>query len=315
MSVSRKAGDDGLRRYLRDGEVPILSVTTVLEWLDEDESGLEYWRESNDGSGDAPYWQHIFWYSGPRGTLCHYQALKKFEDVFESGDDMWGPEEAEAMQKVVDGPSEDAYDDMEDDDAPTDSDSVTYSILKDEGIVNSREQYEHLFKDSTTLVDVLMDDLEFFTEKFEHLCDELGVDEDSVVRVEKYVHEPDALIAGQTDMVYEDPEGNVVVVDLKTSGSLRQKHRLQAVAYMKAVEFSDWGPDEVDRVEVWRIAPSKREYEVHSNKVPSFAEDLDFYTDENWFVDPWGEFEYDDMEEMWETFSSLSEQAHEDVED
>lgn len=309
MGVSRDQDDDGLRRY-DDGEVAILSVTTVLKWLDEDTSGLDYWRSENDGSGDAPYWQHIFWYSAPRGTLCHYQALKKFEDNFDGGEEMWGDEEAESMQKIIEGPAEDAFDDMESDDAPTDKNEVTYSILKDQGIVSSREEYEHLFEDSTRLEDVLRDDIDWFVEKFAQVCEDLGVTNESVVRVEKFMHDSGILVAGQADMVYEDPNGDVVVADLKTSSGLRHKHRLQSVAYMKAVERADWGPDEVDRVEVWRMAPSKREYEVHTHKMPEHGEELDYYTDDDWFVDPWGEFEYDSIEGMWEKFKELTEEAH-----
>lgn len=309
MGISRQTDDDGLRWY-SDGEVEVLSVTTVLKFLDEDTSGLDYWRDENDGSGDAPYWQHLFWYSAPRGTLCHYQALKKFEDNFDGGEELWGEEEAESMQQIVEGPSEDAFDRMESGDAPLDKNEVTYSVLKDEGIVESREQYEHLFEDSTNLDDVLWDDVDFFVDKFEHICDELGVDNDSVIRVEKFLVNGDEGYGGQCDLVYEDPNGETVVADLKTSSGLRQKHRLQSVAYMKAVEQADWGPDEVDRVEVWRIAPSKREYEVHANYEPDHAEDLDFYTDDNWFTDPWGEFDYDSIEDMWETFKDLSEEAH-----
>lgn len=333
MDVERHTYDDG-SRYYTDGESEILSVTTVLDYLEEDKSGLEYWKDQNDGSDDNPFWQHIFWYSAPRGTLCHYQALKLFEDAYDGGGcscdeqpactnseecpnwedgDMWGEEEAESMRKVVEGPSEDAYDDYDNPNAPKDLESVTYSILKDEGIVDSREQYQALFADSTTLADVLRDDVDFFTDKFEYICDELGVDGDSVLRVEKFMLEADIGVAGQTDLVYEDPNGDVVVADLKTSSGLRQKHRLQSVAYMKAVEASEWGPDEVDRIEVWRIAPSKRNFEVHSHEVPEHADEYDWYTDDYWFEDEWGEFEYDSIDDMWQTFKRLSDKAHDET--
>ena len=309
MDVTRDTYDDG-SRYYTDGETEIVSVTTVLDHLDEDTSGLDYWKGQNDGSGDAPYWQHIFWYSAPRGTLCHYQALQHFEDAFEY-DEMWGEEEGESMAQVSNGPADDAFDSYDDPDAPTDKNEVTYSILKDQGIVESRDQYDALFADSTSLDDVLRDDIEWFVEKFEYICEKLGVDSDAVLRVEKFMHEPSILVAGQTDLVYEDRNGDIVVADLKTSSGLRQKHRLQSVAYMKAVEEADWGPSEVDRVEVWRIAPSKREYEVHSHKVPEHAEEYDWFTDEHWFVDPYGNFEYESIEEMWEKFQSLTETANE----
>lgn len=307
MGISRVTNDDGLRWY-SDGDTRVMSVTTVLQFLDEDTGGLEYWKEQNDGKGNNAHHEHIYWYSGPRGTLCHYQALKKFEHVFDEDDDMWGEEEAESMRKVMEGPADDAFDD-----ASTDLKDVAYSILKNKDVVTSREEYEHLFAGNTRLVDVLHEDLEFFVDAFNTICDELGVDEDSVIRVEKFMLNTEVGYGGQCDLVYEDPHGDVVVADLKTSSGLRQKHRLQSVAYMKAVEAADWGPDEVDRVEVWRIHPDSETWTVHANETPPHAEDIDNYTDEFWLEDKWGDFSYDSIEDMWTTFKELTEEAHEDA--
>lgn len=322
MGISRDTNDDGLRWYVDAAGLVdkintdkfYMSVTTVLKFLEEDTTGLERWKATNDGSGDSPHHEHIYWYSAPRGTLCHYQALCKFEDSFDEDDDMWGEEEAESMQQVMEGPEDDAFDD-----ASHELTDITYSILKNQDVVTSREEYEHLFEGNTRLVDVLHEDVEYFTEAFETICDELGVDDEAVIRVEKFMVNDDEGYGGQCDLVYEDPHGNVVVADLKTSSSLRQKHRLQSVAYMKAVEQADWGPDEVDRVEVWRIHPDTETWQVHSHEVPRHAEhlydeerpDKSSYTDAFWFEDKWGDFEYESLEDMWETFKELTEEAHE----
>lgn len=341
MGISRDTNDDGLRWYV-DATGPVdkintdkfyMSVTTVLGFLEEDTTGLERWKATNDGEGDSPHHEHIYWYSAPRGTLCHYQALVKFEDAFDEDDDMWGEEEGESMAQVVEGPAEpmpcvehethhpqcESCFDGEFDDASHDLEDVTYSILKKQDIVSSREEYEHLFEGNTRLVDVLHDDVEYFTDAFETVCRELGVDDEAVIRVEKFMVNDDEGYGGQCDLVYEDPGGNVVVADLKTSSSLRQKHRLQSVAYMKAVEQANWGPDTVDRVEVWRIQPDTREWQVHSHEVPEHAEHLydgteaasSSYTDAYWFEDKWGDFSYESIEDMWETFRSLATEAHE----
>lgn len=301
--ISRGQDDDGLRWYT-DGDSEYMSVTTVLGFLDEDKTGLERWQAQNDGTGDKPHHEHIFWYSGPCGTICHYEALSQFEHAYE-GEDMWGAEETESTAQIMSGPHEGEFED-----ASHDPSDVTYSILKRRGAVETRDQYEALFEGNTRLVDVLDEETEYFVEKFEKLCEDLGVDDDSVLHVEKYLLNDEVGYGGQCDMVYEDPHGNVVVVDLKTSSSLRQKHRLQSVAYMKAVEAADWGPEHVDRVEVWRISPSKQNYEVHSHTVPTHADDLGYFTDDNWFVDPWGEFSYDSIEHMWDKFTDLVEEAH-----
>lgn len=91
---------------------------------------------------------------------------------------------------------------------------------------------------------------------------------------------------------------------------------------MKAVEQADWGPDEVDRVEVWRIHPDSETWQVHSHEVPTVAEHLyderepddAAYTDAHWFDDKWGDFSYESIEDMWETFTELTETAHDSTE-
>lgn len=313
MDISRRQDDGGLRWYT-DGEVEVLSVTTVLGFLEEDTDGLDYWKSQHQGEGDEFHHEHIYWYSAPRGTLCHYQALCKFEDAFDGDDEMWGDEEADSMAQVMEGPHPSEFDD-----ASHHLEDITYSILKNQGVVSTREEYETLFAGSTRLVDVLHEDIEYFVEAFERICEELGVNDDSVLRVEKYLVNGDDGYGGQCDLCYEDPHGNVVVADLKTSSGLRQKHRLQSVAYMKAVEKAEWGPEEVDRVEVWRIDPDAEEWQVHSHEVPPHADHLhdeersesSSYTDAYWFEDKWGDFEYESIEEMWETFKELTDVAHE----
>lgn len=338
-SITRGPDDEGHRWYeveLDDGSTHrALSVTQILSLaLEEDETGLDIWRSQNDGTNDAPYWQHLFWYSGPRGTLCHYHALSHFEEHFED-EDMWGPEEGEAMQKILNGPSEKTVERWNQESShhvPGDLDSITYSVMKDEGIVDSRDQYRTLFQDSTTLADVLRDDVDFFLDKFKYILDKLEVTEEDVVRVEKKLLDHEEGYGGQCDLVYldeqasskssssdedsdEDQDGGYVLADLKTSSGLRQKHVLQSVAYKHAVQNADWGPDEIDRLEVWRIAPSKRAFEVHADHVPDHAADLDWYTDDYWFTDPYGDWEYDDLDDMWDTFKSLTDEAHDVVDE
>lgn len=339
MGITRHS-TNGLRWYIRaDGLVErintdetYMSVTTVLKFLEEDMTGLERWKKSNDGVGDNAHHEHIYWYSGPRGTLCHYQALCLFEDSFDKDEDMWGEEEGESMEKIVEGPDSPepchehemyresckyCYDGTFEDASHNLSD-ITYSILYNQDVVTSREQYETLFKGNTRLVDVLREDIEYFTDAFKTICDELGVTDDSVCRVEKFMLNTGHKYGGQCDMVYEDEGGNIVVADLKTSSGLRQKHRLQSVAYMKSVEDSAWGPETVDRVEVWRIAPDAENWQVHANTVPEHAKHLYDednpetcrYTDEYWFTDKWGDFDYDSIEDMWDKFQELTERAH-----
>lgn len=314
MDISRDQDDNG-RRWYEHGDNDALSVTTILGiGLDEDDTGLQIWRSNNDGQGDNPYWEHLYWYSGNRGTLAHYQALQKFEQVFD-GDDMWGEGEAAAMSSLVNGPTEDDLDYPESDgNAPADSHAVAYSVLKDQNVVESREQFEALFPE-TTAVDVLHTDVDYFVDEFGEICEFLGITPESIITVEKYLFNGDVRFGGQTDLLYRDPNGNVVVVDLKTSGSFRQTHRLQSVAYARTIETSErFDVDDVDRIEIIQIDPDDKVVEVHSHEYPSHIDESDDrYTTDYWYEDKWGEFEYDDLEDMWDTFKDTANNAYDRI--
>lgn len=305
--ISRGLDANGLRWYEVSG-VRALSVTTVLSVaLEEDTTGLDIWRDRNDGSGDAPYWQHLFWFSAPRGTICHYEALKQFEHATDDPP-LYGDEESQSWLQLLNGPAEDAYDEYDvAGEAPCEEQSVVYSVLKKRGVVDSREQFEEI---DISLTDIVREDTDWFVDKFKDICEELEVADDSVIYVEQFLLNDSVGYGGQCDLVYEDPNGDVVVADLKTSSGLRQKHRLQSVAYMKAIEQAEEGPDSVDRVEVWRIDPDDRTYQVHANEVPEHAQGLAWYTDGYWFKDSYGDFEYSDIDEMWSTFRELTDTAH-----
>lgn len=308
-SISREKDTDGFRWYIL-GDTRVMSVTTILKFLDEDKKGLEIWKGRNDGQGDNPYHQHLYWYSGRRGTMCHYQALCRLVDDKE---ELWGPEEREAMKEILHGPDEQTAAAWEAAGVPADTRSIAYSVLANQGVVDSREQFDILFPDMD-LIDILKKDVDFFVDTFGEVCDVLGVDGESVVVVEKFLVNEDDGYGGQTDLVYVDPEGNTVVADLKTSSSLRQKHRLQAVAYSKAVELDEDIPvEDVDRVEVIRVQPDKQVWQVHSHEVPEHMADEGRYTDKYWFKDRWGKFEYESLEDMWETFCELVEKAHKEA--
>lgn len=309
--ISRYQDSNGRRHYTR-GDEDVLSVTTVLDELEEDKTGLRKWKDSNDGEGDNANHEHLYWYSAPRGTLCHYQALAHFEDAYE-GDDMWGKEETESLRQILNGPEDGSFE----------LNDAVYSVMKNQGRVDSRAEYNDLFSD-TTLADINRRDCEYFVEAFKEICDKLGVDDLSIISIEKYLLNTEDGYGGQCDMVYEDPFGNIVVADLKTSSSLREKHRLQAVAYGKAVENDDdIDVFEVDRYEVWRIDPDSQTWQVHSNSEPMYVRDLandgdkpwtDSFSTHGWFEDPWGSFSYNSIDEMWQKFKELCEKAHNEPE-
>lgn len=88
----------------------------------------------------------------------------------------------------------------------------------------------------------------------------LGIEDENVIDVECFVRNRDIGYAGQFDLLYRDPETNeTVLADIKTSSGVWDKHRLQLTAYSQAVDI------EIDRMEVIRIHPDRREWEVVSS--------------------------------------------------
>lgn len=305
MEIEREQDAQGRRWYFTPDGTRFMSVTTVLGELDEDTTGLDRWKAKHDGTGDNAHHEHIFWFSQIRGTLCHYQALVAFEDHHDAAE-LWGDEESEAITLAVNGPDDGTFED-----ASHDSEDIVYSLLRYQDVVTGRDEFEHLFAETTRIVDVLRDNVDYFVDAFETVCETLGITDDSVITVEKFMLNDEHGYGGQCDLVYEDPEGNTVVADLKTSSGLRQKHRLQSVAYAKAVEQADdIDVEEVDRVEVIRIHPGSESWQVHTNEVPAHVEDEESVTDDHWFTDKWGDFDYDSIEDMWETFKALTVEAH-----
>lgn len=297
--ISRSKDELGLRWYTDGNGNRSLSVTTVLKFLEEDDTGLRIWQERNDGSGDNPDHEHLFWYSAPRGTICHYTALDPLTD-----EDLYGQHERGSMRKMIVGPE---YGDF--DEASEDIEDVVYSIMKYREDVDGREEYD---PEETALIDVLYDDTKFFNETFREIRELLGITDDSVIEVERFLLNEEDGYGGQCDLLYRAPDGAIVLADLKTSGSLRQKHVLQGTAYAKAVEKDDdIDVDEVDRIEVIRIHPDTKTWEVHASSEPLHMLDEDWYTSDGWYSDKWGEYNYADREEMWETFKELVKTAHE----
>jgi hypothetical protein len=325
QDITRREDDSGLRWYT-DGNNRAMSVTTVLGFLDEDTTGLEYWKRNNQANGDDFHWSHIFWYSAPRGTLCHYHALNQFAD-----EELWGKEERESLRQVTEGPqpssakecefhdeyTDECYSCMEgalDAGASYDESDVVYSILKNQEVIETREEFSDLLE-NISLSDIALRDLSWFTDTFEDVRHDLGITNESVIAVENFLLDSPNNYAGQCDLLYEDPSGNVVMADLKTSSGLRQKHVLQAVAYGKAVERTDDLPDTVDRHEVIRLHPDTKTYEVHTDKAPSHTSEYDWHTSDGWFSDSYGDYDYDDIDAMYAEFESCVEAALDSIDE
>lgn len=303
--------------YYQKGDDRYPPVTSIIRELEQDTTGLEIWRTRNDGLDDAAQWQHLLWYARNRGTLAHHDALAPLADR-----QLWGPEERDSIEQIMTGPKKSVRDEWNnaDADVSTCMTDIVYSVM-----ANHRYKYPDTrseYDGNAALLDVLEHDIDYFTEKFDRVKQLLGITDESVIAVEQFLVNEQYGYGGQADLLYEDPDGNVVLADLKTSSGLRHTHRLQGVAYKHAIEAETELPtiadiDTVHREEVIRINPDNEDIEIHSHVFPDHVnrqygthDECDWYDTDAFLVDQYGNFEYEDMNALWATFESLTQQYH-----
>jgi len=177
-------------------------------------------------------------------------------EALNNGQQLWSDDETSSLYRVMDSSSDQ---------------QLLYSIMADRAWVDTQKGFEEILqnREHITLDEILMQDLEYFTEQYEKICEEKGINPDTLEAVEEmFIVPPNGEhngYGGQADLVYRDPfTGEAVVADLKTSSAVRDKHKYQAAAYAKAVEKTDNLPiDRVGRAEIIRIYPDEEETEVY----------------------------------------------------
>lgn len=116
------------------------------------------------------------------------------------------------------------------------------------------------------------EDLSFARNAWVAIKQERGIDDENVITVECFVTNTNIGYAGQFDLLYIDPDGNLVLSDLKTSKRVYDKHKMQLTAYANALNL------DIDVLEVIRIHPDSERYEiVHDSE---WFEDREHYWDE-----------------------------------
>jgi len=274
--INRYLDDEERRHYEKDPDLDVYSVTTILD-DDEEPDYITGWKNKNNGVGDAAYWEHILEYKQNRGTMAHYAALSQLEQYHPHSDQLWSEDEKSSLNEIMDRVGNDEF---------------MYSIMKDRGWIPNQdafEQYQEM--EDTELDDILYKDLDFFKDKFAETMLEKGVTPEDVLSVEHMFALPEnpesghAGYGGQADMIYEDPAtGEHVVVDLKTSKDIYDKHKHQAAAYAQAaLESPDMNGDYIDRAEIWRFNPDQEEKEI---------------------------YELDNHKEYWEDFAKMTAEAY-----
>jgi hypothetical protein len=283
-------GPDGIDvRVYQQHNTSLPSVTTILKTRDDDKSSLHDWQDRNDGEGDNAYHKHLFWYSRHIGTLGHWHALHELDPSLE-----WSPDEAQS-----EGELHQQHESEVCDDSPRE---VLYSVVKAQhGVESWGEFYDRYepYKNGSYYRDELVAqaerDIEFFVDAQQRLWSKLGITQDEIIEVEKFLFNDEYEYAGQVDLVYRDQDDQVVVADLKSSSGCYDKHQMQGAAYGKAIECADDVPvDSVDRLEVHRAHPRSGEMAVHTSE---HTDTHPVHTTKYW---------EDSFEELWRAFESLA---------
>jgi len=275
--IQRWLDDDGRRVYENpDTGDQAYSVTTILDGPGEEKplhkksrdemTGIDYWKQNNNGKGDNAYWRHILHYKTNRGTLAHYRAFNRFDHAFEEADSMWTEDEQESLDEIQEKKDDQQY---------------LYSIVNDKGFVKDRDAYDILRENEDyDLNDIIKTDLKYVEQEFDKLCREKHIKASNVEQVEAMFVLPANEesghngYGGQADLLYRDPDtGDHVVADLKTSKRVYDKHKLQIAAYAHAAEeHPELNGHRVDRGEIIRINPDNKEVEVRELGKEELAE-------------------------------------------
>jgi len=272
QEINRYLDNEEKRHYEKDPDLDVYSVTTILdEKHDGEPDHIKYWKEANDGKGDNADWEHILEYKQNRGTMAHYAALSQLEEHHPHDEQLWSEDEKTSLNQIMNRVGDGDFE---------------YSILKDRGWTESVAAYQDYKEmEDNDLSDIFYQDMEFFKDAFAETMLNKGVTPEDVISVEHMFALPENTesghkgYGGQADMIYEDPAtGEHVVVDLKTSKDVYDKHKHQAAAYAQAaLESPDMNGDYIDRAEIWRFHPDNKEKEIvtldnHKEYWEDFAE-------------------------------------------
>lgn len=255
MTIPREKIDGFGRVYYGESDMKYPSVSTIVGQTWQEDDGFGWWREKNNGKNGMPDHEEIKEYSQNRGTLIHYTLLNPL-----TNEELWSEDERTSL---------DALKNFGD-----------YKYSRDEKRKNAFDRYQ--------------EDLRWSKEQWKLITDKRGIDKRSSIAVEKRVlNHTSPRYAGQFDLLYEDESGDVVLADIKTSKRIYDKHKLQAVAYANATQYS------VDKLEILKLHPEYKWVTSDGYKPVEVSSS-----------DKWDE----SQEELWETFKKRAEEANTRVE-
>lgn len=259
-----------------DGLMPAPSVTTVKSLrVDPDKAdALAGWRQRYDGKSQycRPWYKDQKYFKANRGTLIHFKILNGLTNVCDTeplgtsdddtvtasgnsyyhrvGDSAWGREEYEAAYRLK----------KWSDHAPSaNTDAISFQPRGN--------KYDGVHAWDQTLTDI-----EWSLTAFKEEClDKRGLTDVTLRGLENFVYNQEHGYGGQYDLLYETPDGELILSDLKTSSAIRFDHKLQSAAYVLAVESTH--DITIDATEIIRIDPDSEAVAVERS--PDWDRTLD----------------------------------------
>lgn len=238
-------GEDRRIYYDESNERMGLSVSTVTDIRDnpEKKEALKGWRDSYDGSDEDsyPHYEEQKTYKQLRGTLGHYVILSNLGDVPK------GDEETEAeytLKNWADERPSQTTDDV--------------SHIGDDHAYDGEQAWSKCMRD-----------INWTTNEFLDIADDLGINPDSTIACEEYIYHKNPLYGGQFDLLYTAEDGVTTLCDLKLASGIRYEYKLQLAAYRRAILQSDEGVladiEEIPRLQIIRMHPDTGVVEVQTN--------------------------------------------------
>lgn len=106
--------------------------------------------------------------------------------------------------------------------------------------------------------ETLQDDLTWIDKKWTEICENNGITKESTINCEEFVYSESLSSGGQYDLLYQN-NNKTILADIKTSSSVREKHKIQLSVYQQLVDR------EIDELQIIRINADNKETEVVSN--------------------------------------------------
>lgn len=194
-------------RVYKKNDSYIPSMSTLKQFDPNGGNDYSDWEDRNNGRNGSPHYKDLKTLLALRGTLIHARTLSNF-----TKDEIYGEEEKEA-----------------------------------EWAINNYEEYREKELDVST--EWIPENVPYFNEGespkdwvdrtvplIEDAMMKMLSDVKRVIHVEKFLISEELGLSGQVDLVVETISGDIEVIDLKATSSIKHSHKQQSTGYAKILE-------------------------------------------------------------------------------